>query len=59
MKVHVYIEKEKSSGFTMFVPKIITMFFDFLFQCEKVDTFAFDLCHRRLSPWSLPPCPPL
>lgn len=31
MKVHVYIEKEKSSGFTMFVPKIITMFFDFLF----------------------------
>lgn len=30
MKVHVYIEKEKSSGFTMFVPKIIIMFFDFL-----------------------------
>lgn len=30
MKVYVYIEKEKLSGFIMFVLKIIIMFFDFL-----------------------------
>lgn len=31
MKVYVYIEKEKLSGFIMFVLKIIIMFFDFFF----------------------------
>lgn len=31
MKVYGYIEKEKLSGFIMFVLKIIIMFFDFFF----------------------------
>lgn len=31
MKVYVYIEKEKLSGFIMLVLKIIIMFFDFFF----------------------------
>lgn len=31
MKVYVYIEKEKLSGFIMFVLKMIIMFFDFFF----------------------------